>query len=182
MVTECLVKSLPQLCELDVDPQVSVLLAGLVRHRHPLPVVLVHRQPRLTGVSEAGVGGVVPLHRSPLWVTGAVDVLNNSDVTKHPSTYDMLADVVVFLATVYSRRVHGLLPADLRVDHPDLLPVVGDGHPRQQERDHVEPVNVGRTEPAPDSLVVVVPEFYAAICTKTHLFSFLQCSCLVQQK
>ena len=76
MVTECLVKSLPQLCELDVDPQVSVLLAGLVRHRHPLPVVLVHRQPRLTGVSEAGVGGVVPLHRGPLGVSRAVDVLH----------------------------------------------------------------------------------------------------------
>ena len=46
-------------------------------HGDALPVVLIHRQPRPAGVGEAGVGGVVPLHRGPLRVSGTVDVLNS---------------------------------------------------------------------------------------------------------
>ena len=57
----------------------------------------------------------------------------------------------MFLPAVQTCRVHRVLPADLRVDHPDLLPVVGDGHPGQQQGDHVEPVYVSLAKPGAKS-------------------------------
>ena len=62
-----------------------------------------------------------------------------------------ILNIVMFLPTVDSSRVYGVRPADLSVDHPYLLPVVGDGHPGEQHVDHVEPVNVSLAKPGAKS-------------------------------
>ena len=52
----------------------------------------------------------------------------------------------VLLPTVESSGVHSVLPADLGVGHPDLLPIIGDGDPGEHQGHHVEPINVARSK------------------------------------
>ena len=59
--------------------------------------------------------------------------------------------IEVLLATADASRVHSVLPADLSVDHPYLLSLIGHTDPWQQQGQHVEPINVALSKPATHS-------------------------------
>ena len=46
-----------------------------------------------------------------------------------------------------AQLTHGIFKGNVRVDHANLLAVVGDSHPGQQQRHHVESVHAGLTKP-----------------------------------
>ena len=107
------------------------LCLGLVLHIDPSQVVLIDGEPRLVSLGEARLVTGVPLHWGPLRVSGAHEVLRQEKHTRDSET--CCAHIEVLLSTVEAGGVHSVLPADISVGHPDLLPVVGDGHPGEHQ-------------------------------------------------